>query len=86
MDGRDAASRPLARDNRRLELTGAGMTCEKCGTEMNHQADKLVHPVTAAEAASMTPALDGVIEVVFACQGCGRIDSRREAGPPSQRS
>jgi hypothetical protein len=45
--------------------------------EMNHQADKLVHPVTKEEAASMTPALDGVIEIVFACPGCGRIESLR---------
>ena len=44
---------------------------------MNHQADKLVHPVTREEAASMTTALDGVIEEVFACPGCGRIESRR---------
>lgn len=56
------------------------MTCSQCGGEMNHQADKLVHPVTREEAAAMTPALDGVIEIVFACPGCGWIDSRREAG------
>ena len=53
------------------------MTCSKCGMEMNHQADKLVHPVTTDEAASMTLALDGVIEIVFACPGCGRIESLR---------
>jgi len=53
------------------------MTCLKCGTTMNHQADKLVYPLTAAEAAAMTPALDGVIEIVFACPSCGWIDSRR---------
>jgi hypothetical protein len=45
---------------------------------MNHQAAKLVYPLTAAEAARMTAALDGVIEHVFACPGCGWIDSRRE--------
>jgi predicted RNA-binding Zn-ribbon protein involved in translation (DUF1610 family) len=55
------------------------MACPKCGTEMNHQADKLVHPVTREEAASMTPALDGVIEEVFACPNCGWIESRRAA-------
>jgi len=53
------------------------MTCPKCGTEMNHQADKLVYPVTKEEAASMTAALDGVIEEVFACPNCGWIESRR---------
>jgi predicted RNA-binding Zn-ribbon protein involved in translation (DUF1610 family) len=44
---------------------------------MNHQADKLVHPVTKKEAASMTSALDGVIEEIFACPNCGWIESRR---------
>ena len=67
-------------------MSGPAMTCSKCGTEMNHQADKLVHPVTKEEAASMTLALDGVIEIVFACPGCGWIDARRESGLHSERS
>ena len=54
------------------------MRCPRCGAEMNHQADKLVHPVSQEEAARITPALDGVIEQVFACPNCGRIESRRE--------
>jgi predicted RNA-binding Zn-ribbon protein involved in translation (DUF1610 family) len=62
------------------------MTCPKCGTEMNHQAEKLVHPVTAAETANMTPALDGVVLVVFACPSCGWIDSVRRAGSASEHS
>ena len=53
------------------------MRCPRCGEEMNHQADKLVHPVTQEEAARITPALDGIIEQVFACPNCGRIESRR---------
>ncbi|HJS49786.1 MAG TPA: hypothetical protein VJ745_05640 [Gaiellaceae bacterium] len=59
-------------------MTSPSMTCPKCGAEMNHQADKLVHPLTKEEATSMTPALDGVIEIVFACPACGWIDSRRD--------
>ena len=59
------------------------MTCSRCGAEMNHQADKLVHPVTAAEAGAVTPAFDGVLEIVFACPGCGWIDSHRELPPPA---
>jgi predicted RNA-binding Zn-ribbon protein involved in translation (DUF1610 family) len=47
---------------------------------MNRQAEKLVHPVTAEEAASVTPAFDGVVMVVFACPGCGWIDAIRRAG------
>ena len=46
---------------------------------MNHQADKLVQPVTQAEAAAGDRALDGLLERVFACPGCGWIDSRRES-------
>ena len=53
------------------------MRCPRCGAEMNHQADKLVHPVTQEDAARITPALDGVVEQVFACPNCGRIESRR---------
>jgi len=45
---------------------------------MNHQADKLVQPVTQEEAATVGPALDGFLEHVFACPNCGWIDSRRE--------
>jgi hypothetical protein len=45
---------------------------------MNHQADKLVQPVSKEEAAAATPALDGVIVVVFACPSCGWIEARRE--------
>ncbi len=63
-------------------MTNPSMTCPKCGSEMNHQAEKLVHPVTGEETAGMTPALDGVILIVFACPRCGWIDSVRE-GPKS---
>ena len=45
---------------------------------MNHQADKLVHPLTAVETANMAPAFDGVVESIFACPDCGWIDSQRE--------
>jgi hypothetical protein len=53
---------------------------------MNHHAEKLVHPVTGEEAAAMTPALDGVVVIVFACPQCGWIDSIRSAVPPPDRS
>ena len=46
---------------------------------MNHQADKLTHPVTKHEAAAMTSTLDGVILAVFACPNCGWIEARRES-------
>lgn len=59
-------------------MTHPTMTCPQCGTAMNHQADKLVHPVTAEEAAAMTAEFDGVLAIVFACPSCGWIDSRRD--------
>jgi hypothetical protein len=62
------------------------MTCPKCGTPMNHQADKLVHPVTAQELAATSTAFDGVLEVVFACPNCGWIASRRETDESAGRS
>jgi exosome complex RNA-binding protein Csl4 len=53
------------------------MICSKCGTEMNHHADKLVHPVTAEEARKVNPALEGIIEETHCCPGCGAVESRR---------
>ena len=50
---------------------------------MNHQAQKLVDPVTAEEAVAVTAVFDGVLLVVFACPSCGWIDSRRETGEPT---
>jgi hypothetical protein len=43
---------------------------------MNHQAEKLVQPATEEEAAQPT-AFDGVLVLLFACPGCGWIESRR---------
>jgi predicted RNA-binding Zn-ribbon protein involved in translation (DUF1610 family) len=64
-------------------MTRPTMTCPKCGTPMNHQASKLVHPVTEAEDAAVSTAFDGVLVLVFACPGCGWIESRRENDEPT---
>jgi recombinational DNA repair protein RecR len=53
------------------------MTCPADGAQMNHQASKLVYPTSREEAEQMTEAMDGVIEEVYACPVCGRIDSKR---------
>ena len=63
----------------------AAMTCPKCGSPMNHQADKLVHPRTRAEESALSTAFDGVIEEVFACPSCGWIASRRAAGEAAEK-
>jgi hypothetical protein len=46
---------------------------------MNHQASKLVQPVSAEDVSALTDAFDGVIEEVFACPTCGWIEARRLA-------
>lgn len=55
------------------------LSCPKCGHEMNHQASKLVQPVSAEDVSALTDAFDGVIEEVFACPTCGWIEARRLA-------
>ena len=54
------------------------MSCPKCGTPMNHQAAKLVQPVTEEESTAQPATLDGLLMLVFACPNCGWIDSRGE--------
>ena len=61
------------------------MTCPGDGAQMNHQASKLVYPRTREEAAEMTAAMDGVIDDVYACPVCGRIEARRASGRPEPR-
>ena len=61
------------------------MTCPADGAQMNHQASKLVYPRTREEAAEMTAAMDGVIDDVYACPLCGRIEARRASRPPERR-
>ena len=62
------------------------MNCPKCGTPMNHQAAKLVQPVTEEELAAQSAEVDGVLVLVFACPGCGWIDARREGDVPTASS
>ena len=64
-------------------MTRPELRCPKCGTEMNHQADKLVQPLTQDEVVTVGSTLDGLLERVFACPSCGWIDSRREPGAPA---
>ena len=52
---------------------------------MNHQANKLVYPVTREEETAITVAFDGVLEEIFACPSCGRIESRHADGAAVRR-
>jgi ribosomal protein S27AE len=53
------------------------MICPKCGSEMNHHADKLVDPVRPDDMKHVNPGLGGVIEEMHYCPGCGAVESRR---------
>ena len=57
--------------------SAARMTCPHCGGQMNHHAEKLVHPTSAEEAAAMDPGLGGLIENTFQCRKCGNVEARR---------
>ncbi|HET7744359.1 MAG TPA: hypothetical protein VFK76_06410 [Gaiellaceae bacterium] len=61
------------------------MRCPKCGSEMNHQARKVVPPVSDADVAALSETFDGILEDVFACPECGWVDARRVEAPPSVR-
>jgi ribosomal protein S27AE len=52
------------------------MVCPKCGGEMNHHADKLIHPATAEEAKKINLAFGGLVEETHACPACGAVGSR----------
>jgi ribosomal protein S27AE len=51
--------------------------CPKCGTSMNHHADKLVEPRTPADARDVKPELGGIVEEAHACPACGSVEARR---------
>jgi predicted RNA-binding Zn-ribbon protein involved in translation (DUF1610 family) len=53
------------------------MRCPRCGAEMNHQARKLVEPLTREEAEASV-AVGGIVLAVFACPNCGYVASRRD--------
>ena len=49
------------------------LTCERCGSAMNHQADKLREPRSREEAESAR--FGAVLIAVLACPNCGWIAS-----------
>jgi len=51
------------------------MRCPRCGSEMNHQANKLVEPRTREEAEE-SRTVGGIVIAVFACPHCGYVASR----------
>ena len=52
------------------------MICPRCGSEMNHHADKLVQPITTDQAKHVNETLGGLIEQTHCCPSCGGVESR----------
>ncbi|HZS00912.1 MAG TPA: hypothetical protein VFE37_19490 [Chloroflexota bacterium] len=52
------------------------LRCPVCGSEMNHHADKVDYTAALENPAAADPAFGGVLEEVFTCPGCGRIELR----------
>jgi len=57
-------------------MTNRKMICAKCGSKMNHHADKLIYSTERNVAAKSDPSLGGLIEETHNCPGCGAIASR----------
>jgi ribosomal protein S27AE len=53
------------------------MICPNCGVEMNHHAEKLLHPTESADEACTDPVLGGIVEELHTCPACGMGASRR---------
>jgi len=51
------------------------MSCPKCGAEMNHHCDKLVHG-SDSQSAGMDENLGGFLEEFHACPNCGAVAAR----------
>ena len=69
------------RDHGRCPSTSLAGVLDRGGlsrsVEMNHHADKLVHPATSEEAKKIDAAIGGIIEEMHCCPGCGVMESRR---------
>lgn len=59
-----------------MAVESSPMICPSCGVEMNHHAEKLVHPTEAADD-SLDPVLGGLVEELHACPACGTGAVRR---------
>jgi ribosomal protein S27AE len=57
--------------------------CPRCGTPMNHHADKLVAPTDESSAANADPVFGGVIQETHTCPACAAIEFRRARPSPS---
>ena len=59
-----------------MTLTSA-MMCPQCGIAMNCHAEKIDYMAALSDPEAVDPDLDGVVEEVHTCPGCGDIETRR---------
>jgi len=56
----------------------ARLKCPRCGTPMNHHADKLVTVGDDADRSAIDPAFGGVIQETHTCPACTNVEFRRQ--------
>ena len=63
-----------------MSTEASPVMCPRCGAEMNHHADKLLHPTGPVDDASVDRVLGGIVEELHTCPACGAGASRRARG------
>ena len=53
------------------------MMCPRCGSPMNHHAEKLLQATGDEHPAAIDPILGGIVEELHACPACGAGAWRR---------
>ena len=59
--------------------TTNAMMCPQCEIEMNYHAEKIDYMTALTNPDAIDPDLDGVLEEIHTCPGCGHIGARRAA-------
>jgi predicted RNA-binding Zn-ribbon protein involved in translation (DUF1610 family) len=57
-------------------MPASAMRCPACGVEMNHHADKVDYTAALDNPTVADPIFGGLLEEVFTCPRCGRIETR----------
>jgi len=60
-----------------MSATIEKVICPRCGTPMNHHADKLVETSSPRDVGDVNPDLGGVVEETHGCPKCGNVEFRR---------
>ena len=51
--------------------------CDKCGVDMNHNAEKVDYTGCLDDPESIDPDLGGILEEFYTCPECGKTDMFR---------